>query len=82
MWFFGVDFVGIMYYDECWFYIYKYLWCEENEILMDLFEGFLLVIVVCYEMDYDLLCMVLLVLSGMVIGVGYLKDVVMLLVFV
>ncbi|MEM6707026.1 MAG: reductive dehalogenase domain-containing protein [Acidobacteriota bacterium] len=76
---FGADLVGITRHDERWLYTHKYSRREENETPMDLPEGLTSVIVVCHEMDHDLLRTVPSALSGTATGVGYSKDVVTLL---
>lgn len=76
---FGADLVGITYYDERWVYSHKYSRAAENEVPVDLEEGLTSVVVVCHEMDHDLLKTVPSALSGTATGVGYSKDVVTLL---
>ena len=76
---FGADLVGITYHDERWLYTHKYSRREEHEVPIDLPEEMTSVIVVCHEMDHDLLRTVPSALSGTATGVGYSKDVVTLL---
>ncbi len=81
---FGADLVGITYHDERWLYTHKYSRRTESsessgEVPMDLPDGLTSVIVVCHEMDHDLLLTVPSALSGTATGVGYSKDVVTLL---
>jgi len=76
---FGADRVGITYNDERWLYTHRYSRKREDETPMDLPEGLNSVIVVCHEMDHDLLQTVPSALSGTATGVGYSKDVVTLL---
>lgn len=76
---FGADLVGITYHDERWLYTHKYSRRTENEAPMDLPDGMTSVIVVCHEMDHELLLTVPSALSGTATGVGYSKDVVTLL---
>lgn len=76
---FGADLVGITYYDERWVYSHKYSRESDDEVPMDLGEGLTSVIVVCHEMDHDLLKTVPSALSGTATGVGYSMDVVTLL---
>jgi len=75
---FGADSVGITYYDPRWVYSHKYS-RSGGEEAMDLEEGLTSVIVVCHEMDHDLLTTVPSALSGTATGVGYSNDVVTLL---
>ena len=76
---FGADLVGITYYDDRWVYTHKYSRLSEDELVLDLPEGLSSVVVVCHEMDHDLLRTVPSALSGTATGVGYSKDVVTLL---
>ena len=76
---FGADLVGVTYYDPRWVYSHKYSRRKEHETPADLPEGMTSVIVVCHEMDHDLLRTVPSALSGTATGVGYSKDVVTLL---
>ena len=76
---FGADRVGITYQDERWVYTHKYSRSDENESPMDLPDDLTSAIVVCHEMDHDLLLTVPSALSGTATGVGYSKDVVTLL---
>ncbi|MEM7351161.1 MAG: reductive dehalogenase [Acidobacteriota bacterium] len=76
---FGADLAGITYYDERWVYSHKYSREAENETPIDLEDGLTSVIVVCHEMDHDLLKTVPSALSGTATGVGYSRDVVTLL---
>ncbi len=76
---FGADLVGIARYDERWVYSHKYSAVDSDETPMDLEEDYSSVIVVCHEMDHDLLTTVPSALSGAATGVGYSKDVVTLL---
>ncbi len=76
---FGADLVGITYHDERWLYTNKYSRQGESQVPMDLPDGMTSVIVVCHEMDHDLLLTVPSALSGTATGVGYSKDVVTLL---
>ena len=76
---FGADSVGIAGYDERWVYSHKYSVADADETPMDLDEDYSSVIVVCHEMDHDLLTTVPSALSGTATGVGYSKDVVTLL---
>jgi ferredoxin len=76
---FGAAAVGITYYDERWVYSHKYSRESESETAMDLGDGLTSAIVVCHEMDHDLLRTVPSALSGTATGVGYSMDVVTLL---
>jgi len=76
---FGADLVGITHYDERWVYTHRYSRLTENDEPMDLGEDLTSVIVVCHEMDHDLLKTVPSALSGTATGVGYSMDVVTLL---
>ena len=76
---FGADLVGITYYDERWVYSHKYSRATDDEAPMDLGDDLTSVIVVCHEMDHDLLKTVPSALSGTATGVGYSMDVVTLL---
>ena len=76
---FGADLVGITYYDERWVYSHKYSRATEDEAEMDLPSDLTSVVVVCHEMDHDLLRTVPSALSGTATGVGYSDDVVTLL---
>ncbi len=76
---FGADLVGITYHDERWLYTDRYSRETEDEVPMDLPDGLTSVIVVCHEMDHDLLLTVPSALSGTATGVGYSRDVVTLL---
>jgi len=76
---FGADLVGITHHDERWLYTHNYSRRTENEEPMDLPEGLTSVIVICHEMDHDLLRTVPSALSGTATGVGYSQDVVTLL---
>ncbi len=76
---FGADLVGITYHDERWVYTHKYSRERENEKIMDLPNNFTSVIVVCHEMDHDLLETVPSALSGTATGIGYSQDAITLL---
>jgi reductive dehalogenase len=76
---FGADLVGITYYDERWVYSQRYSRASEDEAEMDLPSDLTSVVVVCHEMDHDLLRTVPSALSGTATGVGYSDDVVTLL---
>ena len=76
---FGADLVGVTYYDERWVYTHKYSRQNEDAAPMDLPEGLTSVVVVCHEMDHELLRTVPSALSGTATGVGYSKDVVTIL---
>ena len=76
---FGADLVGITYYDERWVYTHKYSRVTEGETPLDLPEDLTSAIVICHEMDHDLLRTVPSALSGTATGVGYSKDIVTLL---
>lgn len=76
---FGADLVGVTYYDERWVYSHKYSRADEDELEMDLPHDLTSVVVVCHEMDHDLLRTVPSALSGTATGVGYSDDVVTLL---
>ena len=76
---FGADLVGITFYDERWVYSHSYSRQTDREVPMDLGEDLTSVIVVCHEMDHDLLRTVPSALSGTATGVGYSMDVVTLL---
>ena len=76
---FGADLVGITDHDARFTYTHKYSREVEEEKPLDLPEGLESVIVVCHEMDHDLLLTVPSALSGTATGVGYSKDVVTLL---
>ena len=76
---FGADLVGITYYDDRWVYTHKYSRISEDELTLDLPDDLSSVVVVCHEMDHDLLRTVPSALSGTATGVGYSKDVVTLL---
>jgi len=76
---FGADLVGITYHDERWLYTHKYSRESESEVAMDLPEGLTSAIVICHEMDHELLLTVPSALSGTATGVGYSQDVVTLL---
>lgn len=76
---FGADLVGITFHDERWIYSHRYSRLTDDEVPMDLGEGLTSVIVVCHEMDHDLLRTVPSALSGTATGVGYSMDVVTLL---
>ena len=76
---FGADLAGVTYYDPRWVYSHKYSRGYEAEQEMDLPEDLTSVIVICHEMDHDLLETVPSALSGTATGVGYSKDVVTLL---
>ena len=76
---FGAELVGITYFDERWVYNHKYSRQNEDEQEMDLPEGLTSSIVVCHEMDHDLLETVPSALSGTATGVGYSQDAVTLL---
>lgn len=76
---FGADLVGITYYDERWVYSHRYSRWNDDEVPMDLDDDLTSVIVVCHEMDHDLLRTVPSALSGTATGVGYSMDVVTLL---
>ena len=76
---FGAELVGITYFDERWVYKHKYSRQNEDELEMDLPEGLTSAIVVCHEMDHDLLETVPSALSGTATGVGYSQDAVTLL---
>jgi len=76
---FGADLVGITYYDERWVYSQRYSRATEDEAPMDLPNDLTSVVVVCHEMDHDLLRTVPSALSGTATGVGYSDDVVTLL---
>ena len=76
---FGADLVGVTYHDERWVYSHKYSRATEGEASMDLPGDLTSVVVVCHEMDHDLLRTVPSALSGTATGVGYSDDVVTLL---
>ena len=76
---FGADLVGITYHDERWVYTHKYSRDLEDEKEMDLPDNFVSVIVVCHEMDHDLLETAPSALSGTATGVGYSQDAITLL---
>jgi len=76
---FGADLVGITYYDERWVYSHRYSRATEDAAPMDLPLDLTSVVVVCHEMDHDLLRTVPSALSGTATGVGYSDDVVTLL---
>ena len=76
---FGADLVGVTYYDERWVYSEKYSRATDDEVPMDLDEDLTSVIVICHEMDHDLLETVPSALSGTATGLGYSRDVVTLL---
>ena len=76
---FGAELVGITFFDERWVYTHKYSRRSEDEQEMDLPEGLTSAIVVCHEMDHDLLETVPSALSGTATGVGYSQDAVTLL---
>ncbi len=76
---FGADLVGITHYDDRWVYSHKYSRRSDGETPMDLPDGLTSVIVVCHEMDHDLLKTVPSALSGTATGIGYSRDVVTLL---
>ncbi len=76
---FGADLAGVTYYDARWVYSHRYSRRQEAEQEMDLPADLNSVIVVCHEMDHDLLETVPSALSGTATGVGYSKDVVTLL---
>lgn len=76
---FGADLVGITHYDQRWVYTHKYSAQTEAEKPNDLPSGLDHVIVVAQEMDYELIETVPSALSGTATGLGYSKDVVVLL---
>jgi ferredoxin len=76
---FGADLVGITYQDERWVYSHKYSRESEDESPSDLPTDLTSAIVVCHEMDHDVLRTVPSALSGTATGVGYSADVVTLL---
>ena len=76
---FAADLVGITYFDSRWVYSSRYSRESAREVPMDLPEDLTSVVVVCHEMDHDLLKTVPSALSGTATGVGYSKDVVTLL---
>jgi epoxyqueuosine reductase len=76
---FGADLVGITHFDERWVYTHKYSAQTETEKPNDLPAGLDHVIVVAQEMDYELIKTVPSALSGTATGLGYSKDVVVLL---
>ena len=76
---FGADLVGITYFDDRWVYSHSYSRRSDAEVPMDLGEGLTSAIVVCHEMDHDLLRTVPSALSGTATGLGYSMDVVTLL---
>jgi len=76
---FGADLVGITPYDERWLYTHKYSARTQVEKPNELPSGLDHVIVVAQEMDHDLIQTVPSALSGTATGLGYSKDVVVLL---
>jgi epoxyqueuosine reductase QueG len=76
---FGADLVGITYHDERWLYSHNYSRRSESEEPIDLPDGLTSAIVICHEMDHELLLTVPSALSGTATGVGYSQDVVTLL---
>ncbi len=76
---FGADLVGITPYDERWLYTHKYSARTQVEKPNELPPGLDHVIVVAQEMDHDLIQTVPSALSGTATGLGYSKDVVVLL---
>ncbi|MEE2877349.1 MAG: reductive dehalogenase [Candidatus Neomarinimicrobiota bacterium] len=76
---FGAELVGITYFDERWVYTHKYSRQSEDELEMDLPEELTSAIVVCHEMDHNLLKTVPSALSGTATGLGYSQDAVTLL---
>ena len=76
---FGADLAGVTFNDPRWVYSHKYSRRQEDETPSDLPDDLTSVIVVCHEMDHDLLLTVPSALSGTATGLGYSKDVVTLL---
>ena len=76
---FGADLVGITHIDRRWLYTHKYSAQTQTAKPNDLPIGLEHVIVVAQEMAYDLIQTVPSALSGTATGLGYSKDVVVLL---